>query len=310
MFVAKDFIETAEGLMFAVVENGEEQGRVLCFLRYVKSADGWRKYSTDRANALLTSKFHHYLFYSLLKDVQLHGVPVDAIIRHHQPKQRLNNLLQGCASDQVEQDLISLVQLYRQNGLDLQRFGVTGSILIGAQNQHSDIDLVVYDRQVFHQARMITRQLMENSVLQELDEADWLESFQRRSCELDFAEYVWHERRKFNKAVINGRKFDLNLLAGADHTQHRRYRKFGAISLQAVIADDSQAYDYPAVFSVNHEQAAAIVSYTATYTGQALSGEKVEVSGQLERSELGEFRVVIGSSREAQGEYIKVINAG
>jgi predicted nucleotidyltransferase len=35
MFFAKDFIETAEGLIFAVVERGVEDGKALCFLRYV-----------------------------------------------------------------------------------------------------------------------------------------------------------------------------------------------------------------------------------------------------------------------------------
>jgi len=35
MFFAKDFIETAEGLIFALVAPGLEEGKALCFLRYV-----------------------------------------------------------------------------------------------------------------------------------------------------------------------------------------------------------------------------------------------------------------------------------
>jgi predicted nucleotidyltransferase len=63
MFNAKDFIETAEGLIFAVVEEGLEQGRVLCFLRYARHASGWKKYSTGQANSLLKSTFPEYLYY-------------------------------------------------------------------------------------------------------------------------------------------------------------------------------------------------------------------------------------------------------
>jgi len=43
MFYAKDFIETAEGLVFAVVASGIEQGKVLCFLRYVRKSTGLEK---------------------------------------------------------------------------------------------------------------------------------------------------------------------------------------------------------------------------------------------------------------------------
>ena len=57
MFLSKDFIETAEGLIFAVVAQGTEQGKVLCFLRYVKDDDGWKKVSTEPANAFLA---HYY----------------------------------------------------------------------------------------------------------------------------------------------------------------------------------------------------------------------------------------------------------
>jgi predicted nucleotidyltransferase len=49
------------------------------------------------------------------------------------------------------------------------------------------------------------------------------------------------------------------------------------------------------------------VSYTATYTGQVKFGERVEISGLLERSSSGDQRVMVGSSREAEGQYIKVI---
>ena len=68
-------------------------------------------------------------------------------------------------------------------------------------------------------------------------------------------------------------------------------------------------YHYPAIFKIDHEQFEAIVSFTATYTGQAVKGETVEVSGIVEQTQLGVKRIVIGSSREAHGEYIKVIRA-
>ncbi|MDO9424979.1 MAG: hypothetical protein Q7T40_12425 [Methylobacter sp.] len=307
MFFAKDFIETAEGLIFAVVESGLEDGKALCFLRYVREPYGWKKYRTVEANDFLEQNHPDYLHYSPVLDAHLHAVATERIVKHHQPKHRLQQIIQSNRHDAVERDLFRLCELFGQHGLDLAKTGITGSILVGVQNQASDMDLVCYGREVFHQFRAITRKLIGLAKLQELNEQDWRESYERRSCELSFDDYVWHERRKGNKAVINGRKFDLNFIDDSASSEAISYQKCGAVSLQCRVIDDIYAFDYPAEFKIDHQHISAIVSFTATYTGQAVSGEMVEVSGVLEQSEQGVKRIVVGSSREAHGEYIKVI---
>jgi predicted nucleotidyltransferase len=307
MIYPKDFIETAEGLIFAVVAQELEQGKVLCFLRYVKEDTGWKKYDTAEANDLLKRRHPDYLHYSSVLDAHLHAVAVTRITRHHQPRQRLQHVMLSKELDAVEQDLLQLCHLFQQQGLDLIKVGVTGSLLIGVQNQNSDIDLVFYGRDAFHEARAITCELIRQGHLQELDDSDWDQSYQRRSCALSYGEYVWHERRKYNKAIINGRKFDLNFIDNETRLESINYQKCGTATLQCKVTDATRAFDYPAEFKVDHEHVDTIVSFTATYTGQALGGETVEVSGLLEQVEQGSKRIVVGSSREAHGEYIKVI---
>jgi predicted nucleotidyltransferase len=51
-----------------------------------------------------------------------------------------------------------------------------------------------------------------------------------------------------------------------------------------------------------------VVCFTATYNGQAFNAEQVAIAGQLEQDQFGVKRVVVGSNREALGEYIKVIH--
>lgn len=307
MFFAKDFIETAEGLIFAVVGQGMEHDKVLCFLRYVPHQQGWRKVDTDVANDFLKQHHPHYLHYSPILDASLHAVAQPKIIKHHRPKHRLQQLLNADNHDAVEQDLLSLTRLFQQQGLDLANIGITGSLLIGVQQHGSDIDVVCYGREVFHHCRAVTTKLIALGQLQDLTEQDWQQSYQRRDCDLSFAEYVWHEQRKANKAIINGRKFDLNFIDDRAVGAPDDYQKIGPITLQCQVIDDTYGFDYPAEFKIDHEHIDSIISFTATYTGQALRGETVQVSGMLEQSSQGRKRIIVGSSREARGEFIKVL---
>lgn len=306
--MAKDFVETAEGLVFAVVENGTERGRVLAFLRYWKTPSGWQKLSTQEANDYLQTYNPDYLCYSSNKDAHLHAVAIDRITRHYLPEQILQNILQTESDVQVIQDCQQLCLLFSNAGLDLQNVGVTGSLLINAQKNSSDIDVVIYDRSEFFRLRGQIKKLIDKDLLKELSKVDWQASYQRRSCELSFSEYVWHEQRKYNKAVINGRKFDLNFVDPSGSEENTTYTKLGPIRIQTLINDDTKGFDYPAVFGIDSPEAHSVVSYTATYTGQAFAGERVEIAGLLERADHGQCRIVVGSSREAAGEYIKVLS--
>ncbi len=307
LYRPKDFIETAEGLLFAVVSEVVEQGKVLSFLRYHYVDHQWQKLDTDLANSLLSSQFPNYLFHSYQLDAMLHAVPEQSVLKHYQPQQALNQLLQQPAQDAVIRDLKSLCNLLHQQGIDLAQFGITGSILIGRHGPASDIDLICYDRATFHQARRAIRSLINHDLCQNLNQQDWLQAYQRRACDFPFADYLWHEQRKYNKAVFNRRKFDLSLWVKPDNRQLQPYKKIGRVHIRAQVIEDCLGFDYPAQWRLAHPDVGSVVSFTATYTGQALAGEWVEIAGQLELEAGGEQRIVVGSSREAPGEFIRVL---
>ncbi len=307
-YLPKSFIETADGLLFAIVAEGLEAEKVRCFLRYVRHENGqWRKVQTDEANDLLSQNYPDYCFHSTEFDAFLHAVSVEQIAKHHRPQQRLKQLLEKSLHDEIENDCLSLCRLFEQTEMDLKHFGVTGSLLIQQQKESSDIDLVCYDITVFHQCRAVVGDLIEQNVLADLSEQNWRESYDRRDCDLSFDEYVWHEQRKANKGLINGRKFDLSLVE-SNNTNNNVYKKLGATILQAVVTYATRAFCYPAEFEISHATIQSVVCFTATYVGQAIVGETVEISGQLEQDEFGNQRIVVGSNREARGEYIKVLN--
>lgn len=308
MYQVKDFIETATGLLFAVVVAGTESQTVRCFLRYALSNGQWQKLNTEQANRLLAEHYPDYLFYSRALDAHLHGVPENDISRHYAPRSVLKALLTQPAADPVISDLQQLGQCLAEHQIDLSQLGITGSCLLGLQNHQSDLDLVCYDRALFHSLRQVIEQLIVAGKCGALENNDWLEAYQRRACvDLSLDQYIWHEQRKFNKAMIAGRKFDISLIS-PEQTVTRQFGKMGWVRLEAKVSNADQGFDYPATFVIDHPQITSVVSFTATYNGQAIAGETISVSGQLEINDLGEQRIVVGSNREANGEYIRVIN--
>ena len=308
-YLPKDFIETAEGLIFAVVSYGPQAGKVGCFLRYVKSGSGWQKIATEAANRLLAKQYPHYLYHSDRYDVEFHAVNVVDIIEHHQPEQRLATLLQAEACDEIVQRLQRLLPILVQYGVDYYTLGVTGSLLIGCQKSTSDIDLVVYGREAFHQVRSTVQLALDRGELSVLDEALMRDNFQRRLGELPYDKFAWHESRKFNKAVIDGTKFDIGMVHCQFAIQdEKQYQKQGTAKLVAQVIDDQFSFDFPARYTLDDEVISEVMVMTQTYVGQAKTGEKIEVSGAVESdTATGERRLIVGSSREAMGEYIKVI---
>ncbi|MDD1669615.1 MAG: DNA polymerase subunit beta, partial [Methanomicrobiales archaeon] len=65
----------------------------------------------------------------------------------------------------------------------------------------------------------------------------------------------------------------------------------------------SHSFDTPAVYLVEHAEVSRIISFTHTYSGQALTGEVVEARGVLEEHG-DELWLVVGTTRTARGEYI------
>ncbi|GAB4364271.1 MAG: nucleotidyltransferase domain-containing protein [Methylohalobius crimeensis] len=308
MFQARDFIITREGLVFAVTLNETEAGRVVACLRYAPTPAGLRKVSTHEAETILRTRYPRYLYHSPRRDALLHAVPINAVETHLCPRQRLRELLDRPATEPLIDKLQRLVDLFEVEGLSSEQLGVTGSLLIGLQHEASDLDLVVYGREPFAQARRIVRDGFAHGWLQAPDRALWRATYQRRGCALSFDEYLWHEQRKYNKGAIDGTKFDLILMEEKSMDDDPRlWYKLGRTRIRAPVIDAEGAFATPARYRLDHPEIPLALCFTATYLGQAEAGERVEISGHLEQASDGERRIVVGTSREAPEEYIKVI---
>ncbi len=302
--------------MFAVVHADLiAADLIVSCLRYIPNAEGLDKISTNNANRYLQTNYPQYLHHFEQFDTFVHAVPLAAVKRHYQPVERLKQICQQ-PKDALEQLTSELCVYFVSQGLNADHLGISGSILIAAHGAESDIDLVVYGRDSFFKARDSLQQLFCRDLssskhtrhyqIQPLSQEQWRQSWNRRGCDLSLEDYIWHEQRKYNKASINDIKFDLTMVE-TQMTDHQAYVKQGISVLKAIVIDDSKAYDYPARYRIDHPQIEQILSYSATYAGQACNGEQIEAKGVLEKSDNGDCRLVVGTSREAANEYLKVL---
>jgi predicted nucleotidyltransferase len=310
-YLPKDFIQTKQGLVFAVVSYQAHEGKVGCFLRYVRNGDAWKKIDTEQANQLLRQSYPEYLYQSTQFDAMFHAVAVKDIVEHHRPETRLQYVLQQEPRDNIEHKLHLLIPILVRFGVNCDFLGLTGSMLINQQCSTSDIDLVVFGRKNFQKTRQALKSAIHSGELRDLDLTLMNNNFHRRAGELSFDEFSWHEYRKYNKASIDGTKFDIGMVCLSSEIQQddEQYQKQGMRTIITKVVNDLHAFDFPAVYLVDNKLTPEVLSFTHTYVGQAKKGELVEVSGAVECNiATGKCRLIVGSTREAEGEYIKVIN--
>ncbi|MDD1715508.1 MAG: nucleotidyltransferase domain-containing protein, partial [Methanolinea sp.] len=288
----RDFVEDRDGWIYAVstYDNQEKAG---CLLRYVPDPNGervnpegirFRKLDFSEAFDLITREKPEYL------DV-VHRIPLSDIRRVYKPEEEIG------AIRARESKIGKLIDLF---GLPDRTIGCTGSFLCGLANELSDIDLVVYGKAWFR-AQELLRSATLNGDLPPIDSGTWQKIYAKRNPELSFREFLVHEKRKWNRGQIDSTYFDLLFTRSYEELDSLSLSKgenLGVITLEAVVTDATLAYDSPAVYVVDHEEIAKILSFTHTYSGQALSGEWIQARGVCEQHD-GERWLIVGTTREA-----------
>jgi predicted nucleotidyltransferase len=293
----RDFVEDPDGWIYAV-STYDNEINIGCVLRYVPEDEGervgpsgqrYRKYDFEEAYARIAREKPAYAgLVQRIPRADLHRVlkPDLEIPRIAASHPRVKKLL----------DLF---------GLPPGTVGCTGSLLCGLENGSSDIDMVVYGKHWFA-AQALVRQGIADGRIEGMSPEMWRKVYEKRRPEIPYEVFVLHEQRKWNRGQIEGTYFDIlytrsyDNLAGAPSG---RGEVLGKQTIVATVTDASLAFDNPAVYTVEHESVTKVLSFTHTYSGQALTGETIEACGVLEQHG-AERWLIVGTTREAKGEYI------
>ncbi|WP_292485152.1 nucleotidyltransferase domain-containing protein [Methanohalobium sp.] len=296
----RDFIVTEDDWIFAVADYFHPNG-IRSILRYVPDKNGdrelngirYRKYDFNDA-----FKFMRENRPSWVNDV--HIVPKNKLKKVLYPDERIPELVK------TNKKVASIVETLDEAGIPRDKMGVTGSLLPGLQKDESDIDFIVYGSSWFDARDAIYQAKSKGGSIEEISEDMWLKIYNKRVPDIPFDEFKLHEKRKGNRGMVDGTYFDLLFVRDWSQIYQplQRGEDTKRMKIEAPVTNSEFAFDNPAVFEIDHETIDHVFSYTHTYAGQVVEGEIMEAQGIVE--DLGDTkRLVIGTSREPKGEWIR-----
>jgi predicted nucleotidyltransferase len=303
----RDFVITKHNWIFSVVSYDLGGADVKCLLRYIPDEKGERVSEKGRYRKLDFYEAYEFLRKhrpEYLKEV--HVVPKGDIKEILRPEVRLPVIAER---EENARTIYELLGRY----IPEERIGITGSFLCGLNSEKSDLDFVIYGRENFNKAREVVRDANEEGLTAEINDELWRQIYQKRKPELSYEDFVAHEIRKGHRGAIGGTYFDIlyvrdtEELKRLDRRNYEKSERAGYRTITAEVKDASFSFDSPAIYEIAHPEITKVLSFTHTYAGQALAGEKIEARGVIERTK-HETRLVVGSTREAKGEWIRSLS--
>lgn len=292
----RDFFENQDGWIFAVADYLHPDG-IRSLLRYVPDPEGERESRGIRYRKMDFQASYEFLRGRRPEYIRdLHVVPFEDVARIYRPPE-------GLASSE-DPRVRRIAALLASSGVPWGEMGITGSMLVGLQDRGSDIDFVVYGNW-WWRARDAVERAKRSGEIGDLDEETWRRIYAKRRPETCFDEFLLHEVRKGNRGMVDGTYFDLLFTrAWGQIQEHPSGRVVGRGRVVARVLDATFSFDSPAIYLLDHRDVREIFCYSHTYAGQALPGEVVEAEGLLEETPVG-LRLVVGTTREARGEWIR-----
>ena len=323
-------------MYFASTNYIHPENRVISFLRYVPDPEGdrekdgkrYRKVGSEEAYSYLRENYPDYLYFSEVTNVEMMGVPLEKVEKIIKPEERL----------------LGLKKTFDEGGADFFHFmadipydhlGISGSILPGLQKSDvSDLDFVVYGLDNHRRAIAAFKEHRGKEVyIEEVDKHITVEGitndywdfvYDKRMFDesLTKEEFRWYENRKANRGTINGTLFDI--LATKDYDEIEGtwgdtvYEPQGIAKIECDIVSALGAFDNPSLYTIENVEVldgvdfplTEVVSFTHTYAGEVIDGEHVIAKGKVEKvivnGEFSHYRIVVGTTREAIDEYLKL----
>jgi len=245
------------------------------------------------------NNFPNYVYFCPFRQKEVISTPINSIKRVYVPRKCLSSLKKIKNKDSLQKKTLDLIELLSsESGIGPEDFGVHGSIALNMHTVESDVDLAVYGAQNFRELEKTIAKLVEEGTLT----------------------YVINNRLDAAR-LCKGRYFNRIFMYNAVRKPEEVNSKYGThkylpvnpVWFQCTVKDDSEAVFRPAIYKIeNYEPVCSasvlsedkipkvVISMIGCYRNVAKRGNKIDVSGMLERVEnvkTGEIfhQVVVGT---------------
>ncbi len=303
------YIESTDGLLFAVKGLVHPPEMVVAYLRYVPDPNGERErngrryrrfYRFDEQERLLHTQGLPYLFDDPILGERIQGVPREYIRKVYDPCLRMAELRGREILDGLEREAVQFADLLVERaGVPERSTGISGSILVGLHTAHSDLDIVIYGSEHCRRVHKALQQMLDDpeSVVKRLNEHEMRGLYISRSQDtpMSFDDFIRLESRK----VIQGKFWDQEYFIRfvkspaevGEKYGEKKYRSLGEAQIEAPVTDANGAIFTPCTYIIADirfiegsevNDLKEIVSFRGRFCEQAREGERVIARGKLE----------------------------
>jgi predicted nucleotidyltransferase len=275
------------------------------------------KFYEDEGMTWVWKNYPFYRVYNKPLQTELIGVKKDQIANIRKTDDGLKELInEQKPGDILAQKTLELLGfVLDESGLQAAGFGIFGSLLHGFHHpDYSDIDFVVYGRnslsKLLSTLDVLYSRKTGNIVLRnEFDgfHQTYINQKNWRFTRMSIDEYIFHERRKLiwgsytDSSINRDIKIEFEPVRtykeiGDEYSNTERITSEDWVVVEGEIVEDKDAYFIPSVYSFNLEkiiegripgrELKRVISFVEEFRGQARIGDRVLVSGNLEKVEM------------------------
>jgi predicted nucleotidyltransferase len=325
------YLETQDGLFFAVKGLEHPPGRWIAVLRYapdpeagerMKDGVSYRRlYRFSEQEKWIREMCPQYSEYDPVFQATLQSVPRYMVRRIYDPRRRFQDLMQASGRNALEEDAVAFLSvLHKEAAVPLEALGITGSMLIGLHTESSDMDVAVFGEANCFRVYRALRRLLDGGTREDLGRLDakgMEELYAQRAVDtkMDYLQFKNLEKEKVNQGRFRERAWFVRFVKDPEEARNTygklRYMPLGRMNIQAFITDDRDAIFTPCRYALSEacsvegerkEDLNEIVSFRGRFCEQARVGDRIMAAGTLERIQdcqgVTRHRLLLGNSPE------------
>lgn len=310
-----DYVETGEGIIFAVKGHQYFSDRVVAIPRYLRTkgeVQMLRRISDSYS--MLRRLFPEYLAFDRQIMQTVCTVPLSRISKIHSAREGL--LLMESRGDPLSKLTKDLAEtIVREADIPEQDIGVSGSILLNLHKSGSDMDLVIYGRESCIGAYQALGGMRARGETNSISAREMSQVTERRT-DTTVSDHDWysHESRKLLTGSYRGFHYTMKLIKKQDEVDYvssNVLRLLGQVTVRGKVVYDDDSIFTPNQYglfirdpsSAKSENSwnVSVLSFRSRFAEQAVEGETVRCRGRLEligtaRQEC--YRLLVGNSEE------------